>query len=101
MITFSSMLHQIMERHNLSQSELSSRSGVPQPSISLYLDDSRRPSVDNLIRLVQALAELPGENEDLLLLDFQRARKAELMFIDSAKWAEADKALLSWDGSDA
>ena len=52
---FSSRLKAYREKRGLSQVDLASRAGLPSTSISHFESGARKPSFDNLVRLVRAL----------------------------------------------
>lgn len=68
-VSFSSRLKLAMRRSGLNQRELSIKAGVTTGSISLYVNDKRRPGADELLRLAKVLNTpmewLLGENVDI------------------------------------
>ena len=53
--TIGERIKTIRERRNMTQSDLSDRSGVDAASLSRYENDHKKPTVETLLRIAQAL----------------------------------------------
>jgi transcriptional regulator with XRE-family HTH domain len=65
---FPARLRELRERANLSQIDLSKRSGVPQTTVAAYEVGRNSPSWDRIVRLASAL----GVSPDAFLVEAQK-----------------------------
>ena len=75
---FSTTLKEFLQNHNITQIKLAETSKINRSQITQYCTNQRRPSLDNIIKISDALETLTGMKSMKISVLFIRALREDI-----------------------